>query len=123
DLVTAVTEVAEEFDPRRERADHVAVAASQALAQLARGGIDVSAAADELARQLDREPRVATPAAIALGSGGTLAEADALVTVAADQDADENLRVAAAEALGGILSRADRVPPEVLRGLMRLAAD
>lgn len=123
DLVAKAIEVAGEIDPRRAGADKVAIAAAHTLVKLAREKVDVSAAAENLAAQLDREDAVAIPAATALGEGGTLAHVGKLAALVTGETASEGLKVAAAEAIGGIFTRADAVPDAVFDGLLVIARD
>jgi HEAT repeat protein len=121
-LVGAVNQALEgtTMDSRRARADAVAVAASEALQDLAAQKIDVAPALENLAAQLNRSDSVAVPAARALGSGGTANELPALLGAIGSESASLDLKVASAEAIGKILARLDSVPGDAFNGLLEL---
>lgn len=122
-LIEQTTAAMDTLEARRARADKVAIAASDALYKVAKAGVSILPVADKLAAQLDRSDDVAVPAAIALGAGGTLEQADALVRALTREGASEELRTAAADALGDILDGSSSVPPAVLEALMNTAAN
>lgn len=107
----------------RSRAQQVAIAASEALYDLARAGIDVSSAISKLVAQLDREDAVALPAAEAIGAGGDLLAVDSLLAVLADDSASLALRGACAVSLGSIIGRADRLPHGCFATMLAIATD
>jgi CheY-like chemotaxis protein len=120
-LVAQANEVAGEIDARRAGANKVAIAAAHSIVKLAREKVNVMAAADSLAAQLDRDDAVAIPAATALGEGGTLEHVAKLAALVTGEAGSEGLRVAAAEAVGGILARSNAVPDAVFDGLLAIA--
>ena len=103
-------------DPRNNRAEAFAQGASAALAKLAIGKTAIGGALTQLAAQLDRGPGVSVPAARALGRGGNTGQLDALLTALNSGSSDE-LKVAAADAIGMILGRSGDCPMAVAEGL------
>ncbi|MGE0143326.1 MAG: HEAT repeat domain-containing protein [Planctomycetota bacterium] len=122
-LIEKANEVAGELDPRRKKADKVAVAAAHSLLRLARENVNVVAAAAELGKQLDRNDEVAIPAAAALGAGGTLEQLGRLAALVTGESTSAELKLAAAEAVGGILSRSSSVPDSVFDALLAVASN
>ena len=121
DLIAKANEVAGAIDSRRARADKVAVAAAHSLLSLARANVNVVAAASNLATQLDRDDAVAIPASAALGAGGTLEQIGRLAELVSSESTSAELKLAAAEAVGGILARSNSVPDGVFDALLAIA--
>ena len=90
--------------------------ASQALLSLAARGADISAAADNLALQLNRGDEVSVPAAHAVGLAGGENHLTALMGALANGSGD--LKKAASLAIGGILGRMSTCPDSAAMGLM-----
>ena len=121
-LMEKVNEVLEEMDVRRQRADVIAVAASEALLDLAQGDTDVSGALASLSGQLNRAESVAIPAARAIGEGGVIDNIDALEGALTSGSASDELKIAAADAIGNILGRAGQMPDGLFDRLLAIAA-
>ena len=96
-----------ELDDNRARADQLSGAAADALAALARSGrTDVSAGLFGLMQAIDgRRDGVAVPALRALGQVGGQSSVDGVLAVLTSADASDEVRVAAADALGAMGSR------------------
>ncbi len=122
-LVEKANEVVGAMDDRRARADKVAVAAAHSLVKLAMANVNVVAAAESLQAQLDRDDAVAIPSAAALGVGGTLDSVGKLSGLVTGDKASAELKVAAAQAIGGILARSSSVPDGIFDALLVLARD
>ena len=122
-LMEKVNEVLEEMDVRRQRADAVAVAASEALLDLAEGDTDVSGALASLSGQLNRAESVAIPAARTIGESGVIDNVAALEGALTSDSASVDLKVAAADAIGSILGRAGQMPEGLFDRLLAIAAD
>ncbi len=91
----------------RAKASALAARAADVLARLAGGVTDVSVAADLLAGALAKRPdEVVVPALKTLGHVGGASHVDAVAALVTDGARSEPVRVAAAEALGGIFTRA-----------------
>ncbi|MBL8755710.1 MAG: HEAT repeat domain-containing protein [Planctomycetes bacterium] len=103
--------------PANDRAEKYAAEASKALAQLAANQGAIGGAVANLAKQLNRTDAVAVQAARALGYGGTAAELPALLAALAGGGSLE-LKTAAANACGGILSRSGNCPDDVCTALV-----
>ncbi|MEM7201605.1 MAG: HEAT repeat domain-containing protein [Planctomycetota bacterium] len=110
-----------EPDALRARADKVAVAAGQALANLAANNVNVGGALGDLAGQLGRTDAIAIPVAMALGSGGTEAQIGALLEAIQGADASVELKVACADAIGDVLARSGGVAPDLFQALLAVA--
>ncbi len=121
-LEAKANELVEVFDPRRAKANEVAVAASNALHKLASSKIDVGAALESLQNQLQRNDAVAIPAAGALGQGGNEGNLGALGAILGG-DGSVELKTACANAIGAILSRSASVPTECFEALSAIAND
>ena len=95
------------FTGDRAQADALAQDAAAALAALARGGnSDLSAALDGLTSPLAQRPDLVTvPAMAALASAGTPDQIGALLAVLTDDARSDAARMAAGDALTGILGR------------------
>ena len=122
-LVAKANEIAGAIDPRRARADKVAVAAAHSLLVLARDNVNVVSAADSLSKQLDRGDDVAIPAVAALGAGGTLEQLAKVTSLVTAEASSAELKLAAAEAVGGILARSSSVPDATFDALLAIARD
>ena len=105
--------------PRRARADKIAVSASNALSQLA-GKVDLGAALDHLVAQLNRSDDVAIPSARAIGGGGNMAQAPALLGALANDAASLDLKVACASAAGDVFSRSGALDQAMIDQLMAI---
>lgn len=108
DGVAALQEVFDaNFDDSRSRADALSGKAASALSALARSGrTDVSSAMGGLMSAIDgRRDGVAIPALGALAQVGGVASVDGILNVLSSDDASDEVRVAAAGALGSIGSR------------------
>jgi DNA-binding NarL/FixJ family response regulator len=103
--------------PANQRAEDYAAEASKALATLAQNQGAIGGALGSLAKQLNRSDAVAVNAAKALGHGGTAAELPALLAALAGGGSND-LKVAAANACGGILSRTGNCPDDVCAALV-----
>jgi HEAT repeat protein len=106
-------------EPRNTRAEQFAQSASGALARMAAAKSNISGALGQLAAQLDRADTVAVPAAHALGLGGNAEHLDALMGALNGAGSDE-LKVAAANALGMILARSGDCPMPIAEGLVAI---
>ena len=102
-------------NPLGARAEAYAKGASEALRTVAAKG-KIDGALNNLALQLNRGDDVAVPAAHAIGLGGSAAQFDALVAALASPSAA--VKVAAAEAIGLVLSRTDGCPANVSEALI-----
>jgi HEAT repeat protein len=122
-LVEKVNEVVDELDARRARATDVAIAAGHSLRDLASADVAIGAAAGSLARQLDREDAVAIPAAQALRAGGSADQIAALQAAVLSDEASLELKVAAAEAIGGIVARTGAKPAGMFDSLILIVED
>ncbi len=109
-----------ELDATQQRAARAAVAASTALQSLARDKVDISGALVSLAQQLTREDAVAVPAAQAIGHGGGVEDATALLAAIRGEGSDD-LKVACAEAIGNILGRTPAAPQDLFGALVEVA--
>ena len=114
EAITAALEGAS--SPAGERAEAYASKASEALLALASRKASIAGAVDNLALQLNRGDSVAVPAARAIGLSGGEAQLPALLG-ALDAGSDE-LKKAAAEAIGNVLSRMSSCPDDVAAALM-----
>jgi HEAT repeat protein len=115
-LVTEVSRVLEgSANPVGARAEAYAKGASEALFAVAAKG-SIEGALKNLALQLNRGDDVAVPAARALGLGGGAGQFDALVAALSSSSAA--VKLAAAEAIGHILSRTDGCPASVADALI-----
>ena len=95
-----------EPDEARQVPDNFAVAGAAAIERAGAAGIDVTAAGDAVAGQLDRRPEIATQMALALGHAGSARHVPVLVGLAtAGEDTPVNLRQAAVQSIGWILNR------------------
>lgn len=102
--------LAEGLGRDREMADDLAARSANALVALARSGVNVSAARENLLRALgNRSDAIVLPALAVLGSVATPDDVDALVEVLLG-DRSEELRVAAADALAGLFARHRAAP-------------
>jgi len=91
----------------RARADELAAQAAAALAALSRGGrTDLGGALTGLAEAAGRRDGVAIPALAALAQAGGAGQAAAALAVLSDDGRSDEARIAAADALGAITSRA-----------------
>ena len=117
-LAAKVNEVLDgvELDAKRLWADNTAGMASQALASLSAHGVDVSAAAPNLGKQLNRADSVSVPAAKALAVCGSAEEVPALVDAVTGAGSND-LKVAAARSLGAVLQRCGGAPADVVEKL------
>lgn len=102
--------------PRNERAEALAKSASEGLLALAVGQANISGALASLASQLDRSDAVAVPAAKALALAGSDAQLGALTTALNGTGSNE-LKAAAASAIGNILGRSKDAPAAVVDAL------
>lgn len=100
----------EPLDAQRAAANAVAVAASQALADLGASRVDLSPALGNLCAQLSRADAVAVPAAKAIGEAGSVAQLDSLAVVVKDEAKSAEAKIAAAQAIGQILGRSAEAP-------------
>lgn len=117
-LVTAVnTALAEVTSAGAERGEAYAQGASAALLAMASKKASIDGALESLALQLNRNDAVAVPAAKAIGLAGGGAQLDALVG-ALEGAGSNDLKVAAAGAIGDILARAAGCPDAVLEALV-----
>ncbi|MFK7742257.1 MAG: HEAT repeat domain-containing protein [Planctomycetota bacterium] len=98
------------------RAEGFASKASAALLNLAGRKANIGGALSNLAMQLNRGDSVAVPAAKAIGLSGGAGQLTALV--GALENGSEDLKTAAAHAMGGVLSRMSSCPEEVCAALM-----
>ncbi len=116
-LVAEVNRVLEGVTtPAGVRGEAFAVGASESLLALAAGKANVGGALANVQKQLDRADALAVPAAKTLGLAGGAAELGELTkALAGSSDA---VKVAAADAIGQILSRVDGCPEDVVAGLM-----
>ncbi|HEB52341.1 MAG TPA: hypothetical protein ENI87_03690 [bacterium] len=101
--------------PAGERAEGYASKASAALLELAARKADIAGALSSLALQLNRGDSVAVPAAKAIGLAGGEAQLGALL--GALESGSDELKKAAATAIGNVLSRMSTCPDEVVAGL------
>lgn len=108
-------------EPRNARAEYFAAEASAALQTMAAGKAPIGGALGSLAAQLDRGDAVAVPAARALGLSGTEQQLDALL-MAVNGAGSTELKVAAADAMGMILGRAQGCPQPIADGLAAVLA-
>ncbi len=117
-LTAKVNEVLDgvSLDAKRQWADNTAGMASQALASLSAHGVDVSAAAASLAKQLNRGDAVSVPAAKALAESGGNGEVASLVDAITGSGSNE-LKIASARALGAVLQRCGGAPADVVEKL------
>ena len=111
--VTAALEGAE--NQAGARAEGFASKASSALLALAGRKADISGAMAKLALQLNRGDRVSVPAAQAIGMSGGEGQLTALVS--ALENGSDDLKKAAAMAIGSVLSRMASCPDSVLAAL------
>jgi HEAT repeat protein len=102
---------------RRQWADNIAAAASEALAELAQGDVQLGPVATDLAAQLSRPDAVSIPAAKALGAAGGPAEVNALAA-AITGSGSSALKAAAAKALGCIAQHLGSLPAPVVDQLV-----
>lgn len=119
DLSVIEEAMSAELDGDRARADALAAAASETLADLARSGADVSTALGSVAGALASRPdSVILPAMRALGAAGGAGEVAALAGVLMDSGRSDAARIGAADALAQIAAR-ERIggPDELLQGL------
>ncbi len=107
----------------REDATELAARAAGTLARLAELGLgDLSSSAGELAGALtNRSDTVVAPALDALRSIGTGAQVPAILNILSDAQKTEEIRVLAAEALGGIFARGANADANVVQSLRTLA--
>lgn len=103
-------------NPSGDRAEGFASKASAALLALAGRQADIGGAMAKLALQLNRGDSVSVPAARAIGLSGGEGELSALVS--ALQNGSDDLKKAAATAIGGVLSRMSECPENVLTAMM-----
>lgn len=111
---TALTGVT---SPAAARAETYAQGASAALLAIATQKAKIDGALSSLALQLNRADAVAVPAAQAIGLAGGDAQLDALVAALTSAGSNE-LKVAAANAIGEILGRSAGCPDSVLEALV-----
>ena len=105
------------------KADALARDAGLALTSLGNRGVDLGAALDSLVAQLNRDPSIAVPAAHALGAGGSLAQAGALIAVVKASD-DVAIQEAAATAVGRIFARSsETIPADHFDMLIEMSKD
>ncbi|MEX1025388.1 MAG: HEAT repeat domain-containing protein, partial [Planctomycetota bacterium] len=124
--VSAVQEaMSESLNRDRERANRLAGEAGDAIAALAKTGrTDCGSTADGLAGTLAIRPEaVAVSSLIALGYVGSDAHVPDVLAILTDGTKSELLRVAAAQALGGIFGRVGQAPPETIESIVALATD
>ncbi|MEO0480665.1 MAG: HEAT repeat domain-containing protein [Planctomycetota bacterium] len=101
-----LTDTLGDFDEARQVPDNFALAAAAAIERAGSAGVDMTAAGDAVARQLDRRPEIATQMALALGHAGSARHVPTLVGLAtAGEETPTNLRQAATQAVGLILER------------------
>jgi HEAT repeat protein len=115
-LMAAVDQALEGVSNVTERAEAFAANASSALLEMARRKLNIGAALENLALQLNRGDAVAVPAARSLGLSGAAPQLNPLATALANGSAE--LKKASAEALGNILGRMDGCPDEIAMALM-----
>ena len=105
-LEAVTTALSQDLDGDRALADDLARRAGEVLAHLAHGGHDVSSTVGALQGVLEnRKDEVVLPALAALGAAGGATQAPGLIDVVANDARSEAVRIAAAEALAGILGR------------------
>lgn len=110
------------LDANRAYAEQVARDASQALELLAASRVQLDAALDDLAAQLDRSDAVAIPAARALGLAGGQAQVEPLTKALAGSGSLE-LKIACADALGHVFARGANAPFDALLAVVASGAD
>jgi len=101
--------------PGAARAEDYASKASAALLNLAGRKADIAPAMSNLALQLNRGDSVSVPAAKAIGLSGGEGQLTALV--GALENGSDELKKAAALAIGGVLSRMDNCPADIATAL------
>ena len=109
DGIDALQEVFDaRLDDNRARADALAARAAMAISALAATGADVNLAMDGLMAAIDgRRDGIAIPALAALGKAGTAGSVDGILAVLNNGDASDDVRIAAANAVGAIGGRLD----------------
>ncbi|MEM6571180.1 MAG: HEAT repeat domain-containing protein [Planctomycetota bacterium] len=109
DGIDALQEVFDaRLDDNRARADALAARAAMAISALAATGADVNLAMDGLMAAIDgRRDGIAIPALAALGKAGTAGSVDGILAVLNNGDASDEVRIAAANAVGAIGGRLD----------------
>ncbi|GAB4148488.1 MAG: hypothetical protein Fur0037_16810 [Planctomycetota bacterium] len=117
-LVSAINSALEgvPIEPRNARAEMVAKQASEALLRLSEGRADIGGALVSLAAQLNRADAIAIPAARALSFSGGTAQLDPLLQAVTGGGSDD-LKCAAAYAIGSILARTGESPAKIVEGL------
>ncbi len=113
DLDMAVLDdaLAEGLSADRALADDLAGRAAKALFDLARAGVDVGAARENLLGTLARRPdEIVKPALAVLAGIAQPSDAPAMVAVLADAGRDESVRIAAGNALAGLFARHSAAP-------------
>ncbi len=121
-LIAAVNTALEgAANPAGERAESYASKASQALLAMAAQKDGIGGALQSLGKQLNRGDNVAVPAARALGFAGGIAQLPELVPVLSGAGSVD-LKKAAADAIGNVLSRLDNCPADAAAALMSLVA-
>jgi GrpB-like predicted nucleotidyltransferase (UPF0157 family) len=94
------------LDGDRAQADRLAAHSAQALAALAAAGHDIGGTLEALSSTLAHRPdAVCIPAMNALSLAGSSAEASALLAVLTDGSRSDEARIAAGDAIAGILGR------------------
>jgi len=108
-------------NPERELASELAARAAGTLSTLALTGSNLSGAADALADALaGHSEAVVAPALAALSAAGGSAHVRAITAVLNDSDRSDEVRIAAANALGSIFARSgssDGATVDALRGV------
>jgi len=124
DLTALDEATSTELTGERATALRLAAQAAEALAGLAGTGADLGPAVEHLARAVEGRPDdVAAPALTALGRAGDPAHVDVLVAAAGDEEASEEVRAAAAYALGDLFARFPRAGGDALEALQALATE
>lgn len=116
---SAIMEAFGDLGSDRERYLATAASAAQALAHLARSGMDISAVAGGMNGALGREDAVAIPVAAAIGMAGPASSAEALMGLIGDDSRSIEARTAAAKGLTALAGRMNvSVDTDTLKGLV-----
>ncbi|MEZ5976884.1 MAG: HEAT repeat domain-containing protein [Planctomycetota bacterium] len=108
----------------RMEADDLSQRSAQALADLARCNVDVTAAESSLASTLEFRPdSVTIPAMSALGRAGSSASVEGLLGVVTDGDRSDEARIAAGHALASVLRRTGGMSEDAYASLSGLITD
>ena len=106
----------------RAEAQALAARSAEVLAALAASGTDISSATDALAGILATRPdEVVVPAMGALAHAGAARHVEPVAAIVTDGDRSEEARVAGAEALNGIFSRAPQAGEAAVAALTEVA--